>query len=174
MSEFIDYGNCDFEGVRNSAFVDKSGLLNVLNANIGTANRFMCISRPRRFGKSFAAQMAYAYYDRSSDSRKLFEGLEISKSPDFEKHLNKYPTIYIDWNKFSNYEHKTIVREAQKTIVADLKESYDFLQETESEIQICEQWWGGGGIVATIDKKIVTQEAIDRIVKNWYEKNDSL
>ena len=49
-----------------------------------------------------------------------------------------------------------------------------FLQETESEIQICEQWWGGGGIVATIDKKIVTQEAIDRIVKNWYEKNDSL
>lgn len=132
MSEFIDYGNCDFEGVRNSDFVDKSGLLNVLNANIGTANRFMCISRPRRFGKSFAAQMAYAYYDRSSDSKKLFEGLEISKSPDFEKHLNKYPTIYIDWNKFSNYEHKTIVREAQKTIVADLKESYDFLQETES------------------------------------------
>ena len=108
MSEFIDYGNSDFEGVRNSDFVDKSGLLNILNANIGTANRFMCISRPRRFGKSFAAQMAYAYYDRSSDSRKLFEGLEIAKSPDFEKHLNKYPTIYIDWNKFSEYDHKPL------------------------------------------------------------------
>ena len=88
MSEFIDYGNSDFESVKNSKFVDKSGLLNVLNSNIDTEDRFMCISRPRRFGKSVAAKMAYAYYDRFSDSRKLFDDLEISKSPDYEKHLN--------------------------------------------------------------------------------------
>ena len=132
MSEFIDYGNYDFNRVKNSNFIDKSGLLNVLNKNLDTENCFMCISRPRRFGKSVAAQMAYAYYDRSSKSEKLFEGLEITKSPDYKKHLNKYPTIYIDWNKFSTYDHKTVVKEAQKRFVADLKKSYPFLTETES------------------------------------------
>ncbi|MBQ9213431.1 MAG: AAA family ATPase [Bacteroidales bacterium] len=132
MSEFIDYGRYDFESARNSNFVDKSGLINILNRSINTENSFMCVSRPRRFGKSIAAKMAYAYYDRSSKSEELFEGLEITKSPDFKKHLNKYPTIYIDWNKFSTYDHKTVVKEAQKKIVADLKESYDFLEEKES------------------------------------------
>ena len=129
MSEFIDYGNCDFESIRNTNFIDKTGLLNVLNANLGTDKRFMCISRPRRFGKSIAAQMAYAYYDRSSDSRSLFEGLEISQSPDYEKHLNKYPTIFIDWNRFAATKKNDIVAVAQKKIVADLKRSYPFLKE---------------------------------------------
>ena len=87
MGRFLDYGNWDFRSVRNSVFVDKSGLINVLNGLIDTEKRYVCISRPRRFGKSVAAKMLYAYYDRSSDSRSLFNDLEISKSPDFETHL---------------------------------------------------------------------------------------
>ena len=101
MSQFIDYGNSDFRSVKNSNFIDKSGLLNILNKNMDTDNRFICISRPRRFGKSVAAQMAYAYYDRSCDSTKLFDGLEITKSPEYKTHLNKYPTIFIDWKRFA-------------------------------------------------------------------------
>ena len=97
-----------------------------------TENGFMCISRPRRFGKSVAAEMAYAYYDRNSDSRNLFEGLEITKSPDYEKHLNKYPTIFIDWNTFANVPDKDKLKEAQKSIIADLKQSYDILEEKNS------------------------------------------
>ena len=129
MSEFIDYGNWDFQSVRKSNFVDKSGLLNVLNKNIDSENRFICVSRPRRFGKSVAAKMAYAYYDRSSDSRQLFSGLEITQSPDFEQHLNKYPTIYIDWNRFAEIDKYERLRVAQQRLCADLKESYPFLQE---------------------------------------------
>lgn len=132
MSELIDYGNYDFRSVKNSNFVDKSGLLNLLNNSIDTESKFICVSRPRRFGKSVAAKMAYAYYDRSSKSENLFEGLEITKSPEYKKHLNKYPTIYIDWNRFASYDKKTIVKEAQKCIVKDLKESYPFLEEKES------------------------------------------
>ena len=65
MSEFIDYGNYDFRSVRNSDFVDKSDLLNFLNERIDSECKYICVSRPRRFGKSVAAKMAYAYYDRS-------------------------------------------------------------------------------------------------------------
>ena len=132
MSDYIDYGNSDFRSVINSNFVDKSGLLTFLNNNLDTENKFICISRPRRFGKSVAAKMAYAYYDRSCDSSKLFNGLEITKNPDFKTHLNKYPTIYIDWNRFANIPKNEIVTKAQKYFVADLKKSYPFLQEQES------------------------------------------
>jgi len=132
MGQFIDRENYGFRSAINSDFVDKSGLLNILNRNLGTENRFMCISRPRRFGKSVAAEMAYAYYDRNSDSRNLFEGLEITKSPDYEKHLNKYPTIFIDWNTFANVPDKDKLKEAQKSIIADLKQSYDILEEKNS------------------------------------------
>jgi len=132
MGQFIDRENYGFRRVKNSDFVDKSGLLDILNRNIDTENGFMCISRPRRFGKSVAAEMAYAYYDRKSDSRKLFEGLEITKSPDYEKHLNKYPTIFIDWNTFANIPDEDKLKEAQKSVIADLKKSYDILEEKDS------------------------------------------
>ncbi len=132
MGQFIDRENYGFRSAINSDFVDKSGLLNILNRNLGSENRFMCISRPRRFGKSVAAEMAYAYYDRNSDSRNLFEGLEITKSPDYEKHLNKYPTIFIDWNTFANVPDKDKLKEAQKSVIADLKQSYDILEEKNS------------------------------------------
>ena len=132
MGQFIDRENYGFRCAINSNFVDKSGLLNILNRNLDTENRFICVSRPRRFGKSVAAEMAYAYYDRNSDSRNLFEGLEITKSPDYEKHLNKYPTIFIDWNTFANVPDKDKLKEAQKSVIADLKQSYDILEEKNS------------------------------------------
>ena len=132
MSDYIDYGNSDFRRVINSNFVDKSGLLAFLNSNLDTEQSFICISRPRRFGKSVAAKMAYAYYDRSCDSSKLFNGLEITHNPDYKTHLNKYPTIFIDWNRFANVPKNEILKEAQKCFVADLKKSYPFLQEQES------------------------------------------
>ena len=106
MGSFLDYGNSDFRRIKNGNFVDKTGLISVLNEKIDTEQSFVCISRPRRFGKSVAAKMLYAYYDRSSDSRQLFEGIEITKSPDFEKHLNKYPTIYFGLEFFCYLRQK--------------------------------------------------------------------
>ena len=131
MGIFIDKGNIAFNGIRNSAFIDKSGLLSILNESIDTSHRYMCVSRPRRFGKSVAAKMIYAYYDRKSDSAPLFDDLEIAKLPSYKKHLNKYPTIYIDWNKFSQLDNQSVVEEAQKEVIKDLKESYPFLKEKE-------------------------------------------
>ena len=88
MGTFIDKGNLAFQGIMNSDFVDKSGLIEILNDNINTSHRYICVSRPRRFGKSVAAKMIYAYYDRKSDSKSLFDDLEISKSESYEKHRN--------------------------------------------------------------------------------------
>ena len=91
---------------------------------------FLCISRPRRSGKSVAAKMLYAYYDRKSvEARPLFENLEIARQPDFEKHLNKYPVIFVDFNTFAEVKKEEVVTYFQKKVIEDLKLSYPFLKE---------------------------------------------
>ena len=94
MGTFINPGNDNFRISRNSEiYVDKSLLITQLNKVLNTESRFLCNSRPRRFGKSMAANMIATYYDESCDSRPLFEDLKIAKEPSFETHLNKYPII---------------------------------------------------------------------------------
>ncbi len=100
MGNFIDKGNDGFASVRNTNFVDKSMLIDEVNSVMLTENRYMCVTRARRFGKSVAVKMLNAYYDRSCESRSLFEGLEISKQADFEKNLNRFPVLYLDMTDF--------------------------------------------------------------------------
>ena len=97
MGLYIDQGNYSFaQAVRDEIYVDKSALISYLNRMLCTRRKFVCVTRPRRFGKSLAAQMLCAYYDRSCDSRPLFEQLAIAKDETFETHLNKYPVISFD------------------------------------------------------------------------------
>lgn len=100
MGNFIDKGNDGFASVRNTNFVDKSMLIEEVNSVMLTENRYMCVTRARRFGKSVAVKMLNAYYDRSCESRSLFDGLEISKQADFEKNLNRFPVLYLDMTDF--------------------------------------------------------------------------
>lgn len=170
MCKFLDYGNSDFRSVINSDFVDKTGLINVLNEKIDSEKRYICISRPRRFGKSVAAKMLYAYYDRSSDSHKLFEGLEITKSPDYEKHLNKYPTIYLDWNYFATNKTSTVVKDAQKAIIEDLKTAYPFVQESENLMVALTEITGhtGDRFIFIIDEWDMLVRDVDEDVQKEY------
>ncbi|MGN0324621.1 MAG: AAA family ATPase [Oliverpabstia sp.] len=100
MGNYLNPGNIGFEEIRNSQYVDKSGLIALINDTIGTKQKLACISRPRRFGKSFAAQMLCAYYDKTCDSSALFEDLEISTNEKlnrtYKQHLNRYDVIYLD------------------------------------------------------------------------------
>ena len=63
MGMYLNPGNSGFAGIRKDIYVDKSGLIGLINETIGTPRRLTCVSRPRRFGKSFAAKMLCAYYD---------------------------------------------------------------------------------------------------------------
>ncbi|MBQ3656847.1 MAG: AAA family ATPase [Bacteroidales bacterium] len=139
MGKFLDYGNSDFQRIKNSDFVDKSGLISVLNNRIDTEKCFVCISRPRRFGKSVAAKMLYAYYDRSCDSHEIFKDLEIAKSPDYGTHLNKYPTIYVDFNRDASNDKPSVVDDIQVDVIADLKKKYPFLTEKKSLMKALEE-----------------------------------
>ena len=96
MGIYINPGNESFRVKRNGKYVDKSGLIGVVNRSIGLPNKLSCISRPRRFGKSYAAQMLCAYYCTGCDSAALFDDLEIAKDGTYRQHLNQYNVLAID------------------------------------------------------------------------------
>ena len=135
MGKYINIGNEKFQSSRASEYVDKSGLIGVINQTLFTDKRFSCVTRCRRFGKSMAAKMLAAYYDQSCDSRSLFEDLKIAKDPSFEKHLNKYPVIYLDMTDFTTRDGlhvSDIVPVLQKELKEDVLSVYP-LDEKETE-----------------------------------------
>ncbi|MCI7350217.1 MAG: ATP-binding protein [Ruminococcus sp.] len=103
MGIYLNPGNDLFrQAVNSQIYIDKSMLIDVTNSLWNTSEKHICISRPRRFGKSMAANMLTAYYSRGCDSRELFGNLKISNSESFEKHLNKYNVIHISIKDFAD------------------------------------------------------------------------
>ena len=101
MGRYINKGNNAFRDIVNSEYVDKTSLIPLINATLNTESRYSCVTRCRRFGKSMAAKMLCAYYDKSCDSRELFRGLVAEKADSFEKYLNKYYVISVDMTDFT-------------------------------------------------------------------------
>ena len=88
------------ESLRSEIYVDKTGIIAYTNKVLGTKQKYVCISRPRRFGKTMAAEMLVAYYSKGCDSRWMFHSLAASKYPSFEMHLNKYNIVYLNMQEF--------------------------------------------------------------------------
>ena len=127
MGRFVNPDNSAFQVALNSKiYVDKTGLVNFTNSVLDTMDGYICNSRPRRFGKSYAANMLAAYYSKGCDSEKMFSGLEIAKAPDFKQHLNKYDVIHIDIQWFlANCENADeVVPFITKSVLDELREIY--------------------------------------------------
>jgi hypothetical protein len=139
MGNYLNIGNEGFGYIRKGKYVDKSQLISVINSTLGTPQMLTCVSRPRRFGKSFAAKMLSAYYDRSCDSRMLFEDLKIAKEPSFEENLNRYDVIYLDMTWFitdlANRKEsmRDILTLLQTDVISELSEAYP---DVEKEITL--------------------------------------
>ena len=132
MGIYINIGNAGFQRVRNSEYIDKSGLIAIVNNTLFTERSFSCVTRCRRFGKSLAAKMLAAYYDRTVDSRPLFADLQIARDPSFEQHLNKYPVIYLDVTDFTTrYHDDSIVLRMDVELKADVHEAYPQVPDQE-------------------------------------------
>ncbi len=107
-------------------YVDKTEMLKVLNGFIDKGNNCICISRPRRFGKTIAGEMIAAYYSKGCDSRELFKDLKISKDKSYEEKLNKYNVIKIDLNsEYQNTINKEkLIRRLSEEIKDEIEEQF--------------------------------------------------
>lgn len=135
MGIYINKGNENFRRVLNSEYVDKTGMIEVINKTLMTERSYTCVTRCRRFGKSIALDMLCAYYDKSCDSRSLFEKWEVKECPSFEEHLNKYPVISLDITNFlTRYNHDAaIVKYIQRDIMEELHEVYSQVPTKEND-----------------------------------------
>lgn len=123
---YINKGNNDFRDIVAHEYVDKSSLIPLINAMLNSENRYSCVTRCRRFGKSMAAKMLCAYYDKSCDSRELFRGLEAERDASFGTFLNKYYVISIDMTDFTTKYRgeRNIVKLIQHEIMDEVLEIF--------------------------------------------------
>ena len=127
MGRFVNPDNSAFQAALNSRiYVDKTGLIACMNNILDSTDAYICNSRPRRFGKSYAANMLAAYYSKGASSEEMFSKLDIGKTPDFKRHLNKYDVIHIDIQWFlTNCDDKDkVVGYITKIVLDELKEVY--------------------------------------------------
>lgn len=159
MGKFINVGNQGFKRATNQRYVDKTMLISDINHTLDSSMCMSCVTRCRRFGKSMAADMLCAYYDKSCDSRELFHGLAVEKDPSFALHLNKYPVIYFSVSDFiSHYKHNPkIVEKIEEDLTKELIEVYPEAKANKS-----------GGLMNTLLKiSEVTGERFFMIIDEW-------
>lgn len=127
MGIYLNPTNEKFQRSLNSEiYVDKSELIAYTNSVLGTNQQYLCVSRPRRFGKSMALDMLAAYYGRFNDSNAQFEELKISKKENFRKHLNQYNVISINMQEFlsnsGNVDEMLVM--LKKRLLFDIRAQY--------------------------------------------------
>ena len=133
MAYFLNssFKNNEFELMANDKyFVDKTQMIEKSNELIGIKDRYICITRPRRFGKTLNAMMLASYYSKNADFKDLFDKLNISKSESYLDHLNKHNVIYITFNELPNpnCSYSEFVSRYTNLLIEDLKDLHPELE----------------------------------------------
>ena len=126
MGIYLNPDNDGFiQAVRSKIYVDKTGLIEHTNELLNTEQKYVCVSRPRRFGKSMALKMLAAYYSRGCDSRELFMGYKIEETESFHEHLNKYDVIFLNMQQFLiRARQQNVTDYLERVVLEDIREAY--------------------------------------------------
>ena len=127
MGSYLNPGNFSFRGsLRSKIYVDKSKLLAKTNEALCTEQKYICVSRPRRFGKSMAANMLAAYYDRNENTEDLFQNLVISEDKSYKENLNQYDVIKVNIQEFLSMSEtiEEMLSMLKNYLVSDFEETY--------------------------------------------------
>ena len=125
------------ESLNSEIYVDKTEFISYTNDRLNTRQKFICISRPRRFGKSMTAEMLAAYYCRTCNSGELFQNLKIAAEDSYETHLNQYDVIFLNMQKLLSQagDASQFTSYLQEEVLYDLRETYDaYMRENEQNL----------------------------------------
>lgn len=107
-------------------FVDKSQMLEELFPLVREGTNYICLTRPRRFGKTVMANMIASFFSRAHNSADIFDSLNISKNKEYETYRNQYAVIHISFNdvvrQCTTYEQ--YISRVEKRLLRDLKKAY--------------------------------------------------
>lgn len=138
MGRYLNPGNEAFKiSVSSEIYVDKSNLISFTNKRLGQEKRYICVSRPRRFGKSMTANMLCAYYDKSCNSKDLFHHLNIFQNEKFEQYLNQYDVIFLNIQHFLRKagSPENLANYIEEKVLAEIRKVYgNLIDETETSL----------------------------------------
>ncbi|HBA47507.1 MAG TPA: AAA family ATPase [Lachnospiraceae bacterium] len=124
MGIYVNPGNNSFrEAVNSKIYIDKTDLISYTNTCMGTLQKNLCVSRPRRFGKTMATDMLAAYYSRGCDSGSLFAGRKVEKADSFQMHLNRHNVIRLDVQQFlfQKSHIPVFIHKMQEEVIRELR-----------------------------------------------------
>ncbi|MBR1634464.1 MAG: AAA family ATPase [Lachnospiraceae bacterium] len=133
------YLNPNYENFRQiiaaEIYVDKTMMIKSFNRYIDKGNKYICMSRPRRFGKTIAGNMLSSYYSKGCDSKELFAPLKIASDPCFLEKLNKYNVIKIDLNsEYQNTENKAnLIKRLTEKIKREMRRVFPTIDIAEDD-----------------------------------------
>ena len=137
MGKYVNPDDKRFKEIVNSTiYVDKTIFIKFMNKVINTSNKYICMSRPRRFGKSTTAMMLVAYYSKGCKSKKLFKRFKISGVKNYKKYLNRYNVIYINMQNaiVGSESINEFLSFIQKQIINELKEEFDCIKKNDNNL----------------------------------------
>ncbi len=172
MGIYLNPGNDAFRlAVNNKIYVDKSELIDFVNDRIGRRDRYICVSRPRRFGKSMTAEMLAAYYDKNCESSGLFDHLKIAECSSYSEHLNRHAVIMLNIQKFLRRagNPQNLPAYIEQKVLAEIRKEYGkWINEEETgladalESVYAAETGGDKGFVFIIDE----WDCIFRVARN--------
>lgn len=177
IGTYLNPGSQGFAEIRRSKYVDKSGLIGVINRRLNTRDKLVCVSRPRRFGKSFAATMLCAYYGKNGAEESLFHGLEIEKDPTFTLWLGKLDVIYLDITGFisdavaAGDAVDSVVQRIRQAVENELRQAFpDISGNSTGELLVSASRQYGERFFFVIDEwdALFREEAFNRKVQDEY------
>jgi len=127
MGDYLNPGTASFEeSLHSELYVDKSLLIAVTNSKVKTSQKYLCVSRPRRFGKSVAANMLAAYYSCDINSAELFDTLKIAENPFYLDFRNQYNVIKVNMQEFLSLSSsaENLIDLLQAELIRELQEKY--------------------------------------------------
>ncbi len=191
MRAYVNPGNNGFAEKKKKDYVDKSGLISLINRSIDTGEKLFCISRPRRFGKSYAAQMICAYYDISCDSHSLFDDLIISEDETYDRFINQFNVINLDITNYVSNVRKSpsasfedIPDMIERSIIRELTAMYPDIKESDSLndyllelveitkakiIFVIDEW---DSIIREAVNNSDAQEKYLNLLRGWFKNNN--
>ena len=116
-------------------FVDKTLMLRELFPYVSAGNRHICITRPRRFGKTIMANMISSFFQKASDSSDVFDSLAISQVDDYRRYKNQYNVISIDFSKMPRNcdSYTQYIERIEALLIEDVKEAYPQVKINEAD-----------------------------------------
>ena len=181
MGTYLNPGNQAFRQIAGPDYVDKTGLIELINRRIDGDNNLVCISRPRRFGKSYAAKMLTAYYDCSCDSHELFDNKKIAEMVDYSDHINQYNVICIDVSgfiseaKLKNESLRVVPIQIVEALKKEINEQANELNDTllqlvettkKKIIFIIDEW---DAMIREAKDDEVAQQSYLNLLRGWFK-----